>query len=91
MGSEVSKIYNLYEVFKDFNRLRIVLAMYGGEYTNADLSNLVGMNSILVMHQLEFLISKKIISKFEIDNIIKYRISDRKFNKIVSQMVNYSK
>ena len=91
MGSEVSKLYNLYEIFNDFNRLRIIVAMYNGEYTSDDLSNVIGMNSISVIHQLEFLISKKVISKIELDNTIKYKISDKRFDRIISQIINYSK
>lgn len=91
MGSEVSKLYNLYEIFNDFNRLRIIVAMYNGEYTSDDLSNVIGMNSISVIHQLEFLVSKKVISKIELDNTIKYKISDKRFDRIISQIINYSK
>lgn len=91
MGSEVNKIYNLYEIFNDFNRLRILIAMYNLEYTSGDLSNIVGMSQISIMHQLEFLVDKRVVSKSKSGDTIKYKISDKKFNKIVSQITNYLK
>lgn len=91
MGSEVNKIYNLYEIFMDFNRLRILVAIYGNECTSEELSDSINLNTISIMHQLEFLINKKVIAKLEIDDTIKYKISDKKFNKIINQIINYSK
>ncbi len=86
-----SNIYNLYEIFNDFNRLRILIAIYDRECTIEDISNRINLNSISIIHQLEFLIERKVVSKLEVDNTIKYKISNRKFNKIVNQIVNYTK
>ena len=86
-----SNIYNLYEIFNDFNFLRILIAIYDRECTIEDISNRINLNSISIIHQLEFLIERKVVSKLEVDNTIKYKISNRKFNKIVNQIVNYTK
>lgn len=91
MGSELSKIYNLYEIFNDFNRLRILVIMYNNECTCDDIVSITNLSLVSIMHQLEFLVSKKVVTKLEVDGDIKYKISDKKFNRIVYQIVNYAK
>ena len=87
MNLELSKIYNLYEIFNDFNRVRVLVTMYNNSYTCNEITTNSNLKSIIVKHELDFLLKKKIISK--IDN--KYIISDKKFNKIINQIINYSK
>ena len=91
MSSEVNKIYNLYEIFRDFNRLRILVAIYEKECTIKELSYSVNLNIISITHQLEFLISKKVVTKLEVEDITKYKLSDKRFNKIINQIINYIK
>ena len=91
MSSEVNKIYNLYEIFRDFNRLRILVAIYEKECTIKELSDSVNLNIISITHQLEFLIGKKVVTKLEVDDITKYKLSDKRFNKIINQIINYIK
>ena len=65
--------------------------MYNNECTCDDIAMSTNLGLVSVMHQLEFLISKKVVTKLEVDDSIKYKISDKKFNKIIYHIVNYSK
>ena len=87
MDLELSKIYNLYEIFNDFNRLRMLIIIYNNSYTYDEIISNTSIKSIIVKHELDFLIKKEIVK--EVND--KYIICDRMFNKIVAQIITYIK
>jgi len=83
------RVYELYEIFKDYNRIIILTSLFKNELTIEDLSIKTGISVPVLYHQLEYLISFNIVSKSSYDETFKYKISDKTMNKIIDYMINY--
>ena len=86
---KLHKIYQLYDLFKDFNRLSILLELYDNELSVDEINKNINIESIVIFHQLEYLITKRVVGKYEIDGIVKYKITDKTLNKFIGKMRNY--
>ena len=85
----VNRIYKLYDLFNDFNRVYILIELYNNELTVEELNERTNIKNIVIFHQLEYLINKKVVKKKVIDEIEKYSIVDKTLNKVISNMKNY--
>lgn len=88
---KMHKVYKLYDIFNDFNRLSILMNLYDEELSIDEINERTNIKNIVIFHQLEYLRSKKVVSKREIDEIEKYKISDKTLNKFIGKMINYVK
>ena len=86
---KMHKVYKLYDIFNDFNRLSILMNLYDEELSIDEINERTNIKNIVIFHQLEYLRSKKVVSKREIDEIEKYKISDKTLNKFIGKMINY--
>lgn len=86
---KMHKIYQLYDLFNDFNRLSILLELYDKELSVNEINEKTTIKSIVVFHQLEYLKTKKVVDKNEINGVEKYKIIDKTLNKFVGKMKNY--
>ncbi len=83
------KIYQLYDLFNDFNRLAVLLELYDNELSVAEINERTNIKNIVIFHQLEYLKTKKVVDKYEIDGIEKYKIVDKTLNRFIGKMKNY--
>lgn len=86
---KMHRVYKLYDIFNDFNRLSILIQLYNEELSIDEISERTNIKNIVIFHQLEYLISKKVVSKKEIDEIEKYEISDKTLSKLIGKMITY--
>lgn len=83
------KIYQLYDIFNDFNRLSILMQLYDEELTINEINERTNIKNIVIFHQLEYLCNKKVVLKKVINNEEKYKIADKTLNKLIGKMINY--
>lgn len=92
MGSErESKIYELYEIFNDYNRISILLNLYNEELTVQEIVKRTKLKHTIVFNNLEYLYQRKVLKKIEIANKVTYKISDKTLNKLIGKMTDYVK
>ena len=63
----VQKLYKYYETINDFNRLRILVCLTKGDYTREEISNMLNMKPIVVYTHLNYLVAKRIVSAYLIN------------------------
>lgn len=83
------KIYNFYEIFNDFNRIRILVCLNNEEMTIDKISKITKLNDTLIYSQLEYLRGYKIIQKIKDENEITYKICDKYILKIIDIIIKY--
>lgn len=83
------KIYNFYEIFNDFNRIRILINLNSTEKTLEEISKETGLKEAIVLTQLSYMNSYRIISQIESENKILFKISDKIMVKIVNDIIKY--
>lgn len=81
----INKIYSLYEILNDFNRLSVLISLHKNEREIDEIMEITGLSFTIVNHQLYYLIKKEVVSK----NNNKYKISNSTLKKIVTRMVEY--
>ena len=54
----IQKIYSFYEIFNDFNRIRILVCLNNEEMTIDKISKITKLNDTLIYSQLEVIILK---------------------------------
>ena len=86
---KIRKIYQLHDLFNDFNRLYILIELYKNELSVDEINEKTNIKPIVVFHELEFLVTKKIVEKIEIQDDIKYKISDKVLEKFIGNIKNY--
>lgn len=82
---KIVKIYQLYDIFNDFNRLSILMQLYNDELTIEEINKRTNIKNIVIFHQLEYLCNKKVVVKTD----DKYKIADKTLNKLIGKMINY--
>ena len=87
----VEKIYNLYEIFNDFNRIRILVCLDGEEMTIGKISKITKLNVTTISSQLEYLRCYKIVKKIKTENEITFKICDKYMLKIIDSIIKYIK
>ena len=75
----------LFKVFGDSTRIKILTALSHGELCVCDLSKLVGMTSSVVSHQLKILRSAKLVSCRRDGKTVFYALADDHVTTIIRQ------
>ena len=75
----------LFKVFGDSTRIKILTALSAGELCVCDLSKLVGMTSSAVSHQLKILRSAKLLSCRRDGKTVFYALADSHVTTIIKQ------
>jgi ArsR family transcriptional regulator len=79
----------LFKVFGDSTRIKILTALSGGELCVCDISSAVGMTSSAVSHQLKILKNAKLV-KFRRDGkTVFYSLADSHVNIILRQGLDH--
>ena len=75
----------LFKVFGDSTRIKILSALGGGELCVGDISTIVGMSSSAVSHQLKILKNAHLVGFRREGKIIFYSLADSHVNTILKQ------
>ena len=78
-------LIDLFKVFGDSTRIKILTALSHGELCVCDLSKLVGMTSSAVSHQLKILRSAKLVSCRRDGKTVFYALADDHVTTIIRQ------
>ncbi len=79
----------LFKVFGDSTRIKILTALSHGELCVCDLSKLVGMTSSAVSHQLKILRSAKLVSCRRDGKTVFYALADDHVTTIIRQWLEH--
>ena len=83
------KIYELYEIFNDYNRITILLNLYDSEITIEELVDKTKLNYAVVFNNIEYLCSSKVLRKKVTDEKAVYKINDKSLNRLIGKILNY--
>lgn len=75
----------LFKVFGDSTRIKILTALSGGELCVCDISKIVGMTSSAVSHQLKILKQAKLVSFRRDGKTVFYTLADTHVTTILRQ------
>ncbi len=75
----------LFKVFGDSTRIKILSALSGGELCVGDISTIVGMSSSAISHQLKILKNAHLVGFRREGKIIFYSLADSHVNTILKQ------
>lgn len=81
------KLYDLAELFKvfgDSTRIRILYSLHERELCVCDISNLLGLSQTAVSHQLRILKINKLVRARRSGKIVFYSLDDDHVHKIIS-------
>ncbi|MGM9942205.1 MAG: ArsR/SmtB family transcription factor [Bulleidia sp.] len=73
---EVDRMSELFQMFADSTRLRIMNALFSSELCVSDLSNLLEMSTSAVSHQLSNLKKTKLVTTKKIGKKVYYSMAD---------------
>ena len=83
-----TNIYNLAELFKvfgDSTRIRILLALYKGEMSVNEIANELNMTQSAISHQLKNLKISKLIKNRKAGKVVYYSLDDDHVYNIIKQ------
>lgn len=83
------KLYNFYEIFNDFNRIRILVCLNSEEMTVDKISKITNLNVTTISSQLAYLRGYKIVKKINYENEITYKICDKYMLKIIDSIIKF--
>lgn len=75
---------DLFKVFGDTTRIRIMYALYDGEMSVSAISDLLGMTQPAISHQLKTLKAANLVSGRRQGKTIFYRLSDEHVKSIIA-------
>lgn len=75
----------LFKVFGDSTRIKILTALSGGELCVCDISTIVGMSSSAVSHQLKILKNAHLVGFRREGKTVFYSLADSHVNTILNQ------
>lgn len=78
-------VAELFKVFGDSTRIKILSALSGGELCVCDISTAVGMTSSAVSHQLKILKNAELVSFRRDGKTVFYSLADGHVNTILNQ------
>lgn len=85
----MQKLYSFYEIFNDFNRIRILICLNNKEMTVSKLSKITKLNVTTIFSQLEYLCNYKTVKKIKDENKITYKICDKYMVKVIDSVIKY--
>ncbi|MDR2909651.1 MAG: metalloregulator ArsR/SmtB family transcription factor [Oscillospiraceae bacterium] len=86
------KLFELAEVFKvfgDSTRVRIMCALMGGEMCVCDISGLLGMTGSAISHQLRLLKSHRLVKSRREGKSVIYSLDDQHISSILIQGLSH--
>ena len=75
----------LYKIFGDSTRIKILFALYGGEMCVCGIAELLSMTQSAISHQLRILKSAKLVKFRKEGKTVYYSLSDEHVFKILGQ------
>jgi len=85
----IQKMYQFYEIFNDFNRIRILICLNDEEKSVRQITRYTGLNKTIVLSQLEYLFNCKIILQNKKEKTDKYKIADKSMLKIINDIIKH--
>ena len=79
----------LFKVFGDTTRVRILCALFESEMCVCDISNLLGMTQSSISHQLRVLKSAKLVRNRKEGKVVYYALDDDHIKHIFEQGLNH--
>ena len=84
-------VAELFKVFGDSTRIRILYALYEKERNVNDISNALNMNQSAISHQLKILKTNKLIKSRRQGKTIFYSLNDDHVYNIINQGIDHIK
>lgn len=81
----LNKVADLFKVFGDFTRVRIIFALFKSEMCVCDLAFLLSMSSSAISHQLRVLKQAEIVRFRRDGKVVYYSLDDEHVYKIFEQ------
>lgn len=85
----VKKLFSFYDIFNDFNRIRILVCLNGEEMAVDKISKITELKVTTITSQLEYLCGYKIVKKIKDGNKIKYKICDKYMLKVIDSIIKF--
>lgn len=85
--SQILKLSNIYRIFSDPTRLKIITELLKSELSVNVLSEKLNMGQSAISHQLRLLRDNNIVLTNRIGQVIKYKIKDNKIKKILEHNI----
>ena len=79
----------LFKVFGDSTRIKILYALFGAELCVGDLAQLLGMSQTAVSHQLRVLRTNKLVKGCKEGKIVFYSLADDHVRTILGQGMDH--
>ena len=80
----------LFKVFGDSTRIKILYALFGAELCVGDLAQLLGMSQTAVSHQLRVLRTNKLVKGRKEGKIVFYSLADDHVRTILGQGMDHA-
>ena len=81
---EILSLSNMFKLFADNTRLRIICSILNTELCVCDLCELLGLNQSTVSHQLQLLRNAKLVKYRREGKQVYYSLQDEQIEKIIS-------
>ena len=81
----LSDLADLYKIFGDSTRIKIMFSLYEEEMCVCAISELLGMTQSAISHQLKVLKDAKLVTNRREGKTIYYRLSDEHVKSIIAQ------
>lgn len=88
---ELYDLAELFKVFGDSTRIRILFALFESELCVCDLSETLGMTQSAISHQLQILRSSKLVKSRREGKSIYYSLADEHVVTIIAQGMDHIK
>lgn len=82
-------VADLFKMFADSTRLRIMSTLYEGELSVGDISARLNMNQSAISHQLKILKSSKLVKNRREGKIVFYSLDDDHVYNIIAQGIEH--
>ena len=86
---EIEQLANMFKVFSDNTRLRIICAILNTELCVCDLCEILNLNQSNVSHQLQILRNAKLVKYRKEGKQVFYSLDDDHVIQIISQGLNH--
>ena len=88
---EIQNLSEIFKLFADETRLRIICAILNAELCVCDLCELLGLNQSAVSHQLQLLRSSKLVKYRKEGKQVYYSLKDEHIENIIKMAVAHMK
>lgn len=86
---EIIDLADMFKIFSDSTRLRIILSIINTELCVCDLCELLNLNQSTVSHQLQILRSSKLVKYRKEGKQVFYSLQDEHVEQIISQALEH--